>query len=181
MKKRLISLMLAAAATAVGLAGPAAAAPGDTIVTLTVVGSGGLTISVPLASNLGTGSEGTTISGQMGPVVVLDLRALLTPAWTASVVSTAFTTGGAGPGESIPAANVKYWSGPATITLGTGTFTPGQINAAAAQVINVPRTAFSHTGGTGSNSATWNPTLVVAIPADAVGGVYTGTVTHSVV
>ncbi|MDI1463408.1 hypothetical protein QEZ54_20720 [Catellatospora sp. KI3] len=180
MKKRLISLALAAAAT-VGLAGPAAAAPGDTIVTLTVVGSGGLTISVPPASSLGTGNEGTTLSGPMGLVIVSDLRASLTPAWNASVVSGAFTTGSAGPGETIPAGNVKYWSGQATVTVGTGTFTPGQMNAGAAQVINVPRTAFSHAGGTGSNSATWNPNLVVTIPADAVGGIYTGTVTHSVV
>lgn len=38
----------------------------------------------------------------------------------------------------------------------------------------------SHTGGTGNNFATWNPTLVVNVPVGTVQGVYTGTVTHSV-
>jgi hypothetical protein len=31
-----------------------------------------------------------------------------------------------------------------------------------------------------SISATWNPTLIVDIPAGAVAGTYTGTITHSV-
>ncbi|MFJ9847707.1 hypothetical protein ACIRYZ_46300 [Kitasatospora sp. NPDC101155] len=58
--------------------------------------------------------------------------------------------------------------------------TPGQATAAQAQSLNVSRTAYSLTGGTGNNSATWNPTLVVAIPASAVNGTHTGTVTHSI-
>ena len=41
-------------------------------------------------------------------------------------------------------------------------------------------TAMSLTGGAGSNSASWNPTLVVNVPAAAVAGTYSGTVTHSV-
>jgi hypothetical protein len=49
-----------------------------------------------------------------------------------------------------------------------------------AQTLNVSRTAFTLTAGTGNNTATWNPTLVVALPAAAVVGTYTGTVTHSV-
>jgi hypothetical protein len=49
-----------------------------------------------------------------------------------------------------------------------------------AQSLSVPRTAFTLTLGVGDNSATWNPTLIVSVPASAVAGVYTGTVTHSV-
>jgi len=41
-------------------------------------------------------------------------------------------------------------------------------------------TAYSGTALVGANTATWNPTLVVNIPAAAVAGTYTGTVTHSV-
>ena len=36
------------------------------------------------------------------------------------------------------------------------------------------------TAGVGNNTATWDPTLAVAVPAAAVGGAYTGTLTHSV-
>jgi len=43
-----------------------------------------------------------------------------------------------------------------------------------------PVTAFTHTGGTDGNSATWNPGLVISVPATALTGAYTGTVTHSV-
>ncbi|WJK42161.1 hypothetical protein O7608_07170 [Solwaraspora sp. WMMA2056] len=43
-----------------------------------------------------------------------------------------------------------------------------------------PVTAFSHDGGTGNNSATWNPTLDVNVPLANIAGTYTGTVTHSV-
>ncbi len=36
------------------------------------------------------------------------------------------------------------------------------------------------TAGVGNNSATWDPTIAVAVPATAVGGAYTGTLTQSV-
>ncbi|MFE3903760.1 hypothetical protein ACFXPY_26490 [Streptomyces sp. NPDC059153] len=34
--------------------------------------------------------------------------------------------------------------------------------------------------GVGDNTATWNPTVAVDVPAGAVGGAYTGTLTQSV-
>ncbi|MEU6410670.1 hypothetical protein [Microbispora sp. NPDC046933] len=34
--------------------------------------------------------------------------------------------------------------------------------------------------GSGDNSATWDPTIVITVPAQAVAGTYTGTVNHSV-
>ncbi|RLP96094.1 hypothetical protein EAD89_00260 [Micromonospora sp. BL4] len=177
MRRKLLA-GLAGVAAVVALAGPAAAE--DTIVTLTVDAAGGLSITVPATANIGHGVEGSTVSGQLGPVTVLDQRGSLTPNWTATVISTDFVTGGGSSGETIPNINVLYWSGSATATAGGGTFTPGQQTAAQQQIINVPRTAFSHTGGTGNNFATWNPTLVVNIPDGTVGGTYTGTVTHSV-
>ncbi|GAA5197686.1 hypothetical protein GCM10023322_69480 [Rugosimonospora acidiphila] len=177
MKKALVGSGLAGLALAVGSAVPAMAA--DTATTLTVT-SAGLSISVPGTANIGTGGPGTTISGQLGTVTVTDARALLNASWNASVISTDFTTGTASPAETIPNINVLYWSGPATATAGPGTFTPGQPAAADAVIINVPRTAFSLTGGTGNNAASWNPTLQVNVPNGTVGGIYTGTVTHSV-
>jgi hypothetical protein len=181
MRKRLFATGLASLALVAGLAAPAQAEDiGTTIVTFSVTGAGGLDVTVPATANLGSGTAGATVSGQLGPITVLDQRASLTPNWTATVTGSDFVTGAGTAEETIPAINVSYWSGPATSTAGTGTFTPGQPTSAQAVIINVPRTAFSHTGGTGSNFATWNPTVLVAIPADAVGGTYTGTVTHSV-
>ncbi|WP_410812648.1 hypothetical protein [Micromonospora sp. 067-2] len=181
MRHRLLAAVLAGAAVSAALGAPALADQKDTTVTLTVNASGGLSITVPATANLGQGTEGSTVSGQLGPVTVLDQRGSLTPNWSASVISTDFKTGGGTSGETIPNINVEYWSGNATSTAGTGSFVPGQPTAADRVIINVPRVAFSHSGGSGNNFATWNPTLVVNIPAGTVQGVYTGTVTHSVV
>jgi hypothetical protein len=152
---------------------PASAA--DTTVTFAIT-TAGLTISAPGAVNIGSVASGSTsISGQIGPVTVTDLRGTLGGSWTATVTGTDFTTGTATPAETIPVLNVSYSPGDATSTTGTGTFTPGP-----GGIINVPRVAFTGTALTGNNSATWNPTLTVTIPAATVAGTYTGTVTHSV-
>ncbi|MEY2419168.1 MAG: hypothetical protein QOG90_1848, partial [Actinomycetota bacterium] len=68
----------------------------------------------------------------------------------------------------------------ATSTSGTGTFTPGQLLAANKVTLGATRTAFSATVVVGNNSAAWNPTVIVNVPANAVAGAYSGTVTHSV-
>lgn len=157
-----------------------AATSGATTTTFTVTGSA-LSITVPASTvNLGSGAPGGTISAQLGAVQVTDARALLVAAWTASVTATAFTTGGGTTDETVANSSVSYWSGTATANTGTAVFTPGQANAAAAQTMGSSRTAFAVTAGVGNNSATWNPTLIVALPAQAVVGTYTGTVTHSV-
>jgi hypothetical protein len=68
---------------------------------------------------------------------------------------------------------------PASVNLGSGaaaTSLTGQMGP----VTVTDRTAFTLTLGVGNNSFTWNPSLIVAIPAAAVAGLYTGTVTHSV-
>jgi len=177
---RKMFLMVAAAVTVAAVATPAAAQPsGDTIVTFTVSTSD-LIIQVPAAVNLGSAFPSQTLSGSLGNVTVSDQRAALTATWTASVVSTAFTTGAGTPDEVIQPNVVDYWSGPAVSTTGDGTFVPGQPTAADAVSLNLPRTAFSKTSGAGVNTAVWNPTLAIAIPGDSVAGLYQGTVTHSV-
>jgi hypothetical protein len=172
-------LLLTAAAAAVLLLFTVPVSAQNTTVTLTVQ-AGSLAVSVPGAADLGTVDPGVTRSGQIGTVTVTDQRAALSAAWTASVSSTAFTTGGGTTSETIPNTAVSYWSGPATSTTGTGTFTPGQAAAGNAVILSQQRTAFSLTGGVGSNAASWNPTLVIVVPAAAVVGTYTGTVTHTV-
>ena len=182
MIKRL-TIVLGAMAAVAGLSmSPAdAAQTGPTTVTF-AVNAGALNITVPATVSIGSAAPGATVSGQLGAVTVTDERGLLTATWTTRVTTTAFTTGGATTAETIPVSSVKYASGPATASAGVGVFTPGQANAAAAAAIPAAPglVAFTLTAGVGNNSATWNPTLVVAVPAAAVAGTYTGTVTHSV-
>jgi hypothetical protein len=183
MRIRYALAVLAATFMAAGAAiGPAdAATSGNTTTTFTVSVTGtGLAITVPGTASLGTGTPGSTITAQLGTVQVTDSRAVDPAAWTASVTSTDFTIGGTA--DTIPVADVAYWSGPTTATVGSGTFTPGQPTSADRVPLSAvtPLTAMSLAGGAGSNSASWDPTLVVSVPAAAVAGLYEGTVTHSV-
>jgi len=151
----------------------------DTTTTFTV-STGALTISVPATASLSNAAPGTSATGALGTVTVSDLRANLVAAWTATAASSDFTTGAAAPAETIPATDVSYWSGAATATTGTGTFTPGQAAVGDAVAIDTAQTAFALTDGVGNNTAAWNPHVIVAVPAQAVAGLYTGTITHSV-
>lgn len=178
MRSKLVGAVIAGLALVVGSA--TAASAEDTIVTVTVTAPDGLAITVPATANIGAGVPGSTVSGQLGAVTVSDERAALNASWNTTVIATDLTTGGGTPAETIPNINILYWSGTATSTTGNGTFTPGQETPAEAEIINVPQTAFSLSGGNGVNSASWNPTIVVNIPSTAIAGTYTGTVTHSV-
>jgi hypothetical protein len=175
-----VKLLLAAVLALMVVFGHASVASAEDSNVQFTVGAGALGISVPGSADLGSGDPGTTISAQLGAVTVTDARAGLTASWTASVSSTAFTTGGATTAETIANSAVQYWSGPATATSGTGTFTPGQAAAGNAVTLAAQRTAFSLANGVGNNTAAWNPTLAINVPAAAVGGTYEGTVTHTV-
>ncbi|WP_240197541.1 hypothetical protein [Nonomuraea lactucae] len=153
----------------------------ETTVTFAVTSGDGLQVTVPDGPvSLGSAEPGDQISGPLGGITVSDERAALGATWTATVSGTDFTTGGGTPAETVPDGDIGYWSGPATATTGTGTFVPGQPNASDAEWLNHPYTAFRKTSGSGYNSATWNPTIVVDVPAEAVEGTYTGTISHSV-
>ena len=159
----------------VALPTSADAAPGGTSATVTIVG-GTLSISVPPdAGNLGTRTNtvaGGTISGSLGQVQVNDARsAAAGSGWVMSVISTAFTPSA---GPTIAASAVGYAAGPIT-KVGTATFTandPTNLTGVSAAV--------TATGITGDNSATWNPTINVAVPGGMAAGVYSATITHSV-
>ncbi|GAA3093367.1 hypothetical protein [Streptosporangium carneum] len=154
----------------------------STTVSFTVTAQNGLTIAVPdVPANIGGGVPGNQISGPLGAITVTDQRAALAATWTASVIAASggFTTGGGTAAETISTADALYWSGTATTT-GTGTFVIGQADRAAAQSLDVSRTAYAKTTGSGNNSATWTPNIVINIPAQAVVGTYTGTINHSV-
>ncbi|MFJ6165977.1 hypothetical protein ACIQH6_12750 [Micromonospora orduensis] len=182
MRTAKICLAGAAAAMVGLLAAPAAAAPTDTTTTTFEVLAGTLDIVAPDTADLGSGAPGGTITGQLGTVTVTDSRASADASWVATVTATVFQTGTGSPPETVLPEEINYWSGPATGVTGTGTFTPGQLTAGDAAPLSsvTPLTAFTHSGGTGGNTAAWNPTLVVNVPLDSIAGVYTGTVTHSV-
>jgi hypothetical protein len=168
---------IASAATAAPavLAQSSAPSAGDPATTVTfTVTSGALTMTAPASVNLGSGAPGTTISGAVGAVTVTDDRALLSAAWTAVASSTNWTTGAGTSAETIPATDVGYAPGSITTT-GTITATGAPITLS-----NTAATVVTGTAGIGNNTATWNPTLAVAVPPAAVGGVYTGTLTQSV-
>jgi hypothetical protein len=111
---------------------------------------------------------------------VTDQRGSTGASWTVTVTATPFVTGGGTAAETIPQSQVSYWSGPATAVTGTGTFTPGQPTAATAVNLAAARAAFTLASGSPTNSASWNPTLSVSVPAGAVSGRYVATITHSV-
>jgi hypothetical protein len=141
------------------------------------VTGGALSITVPadsgsLGSRVNTVGGGT-ISGPLGQVQVNDARsAAAGSGWVVSVISTAFTPPS---GPTIAASAVGYAAG-AIVKTGTATYTannPGDLTGV------VP--AVTASGITGDNSATWNPTINVAVPGGTVANVYSATITHSVV
>ena len=145
----------------------------DTTVTFTVT-SGDLTMTAPDTVDLGSGAPGTTISGALGAVTVTDDRALLAATWTVTASASDWTTGDATPAETIPATDASYDPGSITTTgTATDTGTPITLSDTAAPVV-------AETDGVGDNTASWDPTISVAVPAPAVGGAYTGTLTQSV-
>lgn len=144
------------------------------------IAAGSLSISVPSSATLPTVVPGGRSSGPLGTVTVTDTRGSGPATWTATVSATAFVTGGRSTGETIPLTSTSYWSGPATAVTGSGTLTPGQPSSVNAVNLSSARTAFSLAAGSSLNSASWNPSLAISVPAAAVGGLYTATITHSV-
>jgi hypothetical protein len=177
MRTRSLLAAIAAGMLTLLIALPASAdTSGISAATVTVDG-GFLSITVPAdAGNLGTRINtvgGGTISGSLGQVQVSDARsAAAGSGWITSVISSAFTPT---PGTAIAASAVSYSAG--TITkVGTATYTannPGNLTGVSPAV--------TATGITGDNSATWNPTISVAVPGGAVAGLYSAIITHSVV
>jgi hypothetical protein len=166
-----------AGALALVIGGPASAdTTGASTATVTVTG-GSLAITVPADSgSLGTRMNsvgGGTIAGPLGQVQVTDARsAAAGSGWVASAISTAFTPTA---GPAIAASAVSYSAGSIT-KVGTATYT-----ANAAPSLTGVSPVVTATGITGDNSATWNPTITVAVPGGTVATTYAATITHSVV
>jgi hypothetical protein len=173
---RVFTPVAAAAALALAVVTPAEAAPGDTSVTFNI-GAGALTITVPASANLGTYPAGLTTlaaTGQLGDVTVTDNRGIaLLNGWAVTASSTDFVS----TDYTVPKAQVVYASGSVTTTpAGLSLTLPG------ASALGLPLPVVTKIGvlGLGSSTATWDPTLTVTFPLNAVVGTYNGTITHSV-
>ena len=144
---------------------------GPTTTTFTVT-NGALTITTPDSVNLGSGAPGTTIGPTaLGTVTANDNRASASASWAATVSSTDFTSGS----QTIPAPDATYTTGTVAKT-GTITIT----SVPTLTLTGAAQTVVSGTAGIGDNSATWDPTIAIAVPVSAVAGLYSGTITHSV-
>lgn len=174
---RLWSPLMMMAAGLPGLSVPASAAGARSAVL--AMRAPELAITVPTSAALGGAAPGGTISAHLGTVKVDDGRLVLAN-WTATASATNFVTGGGSAAETIAKSRLSYWSGPATATTGVGVRVPGQLTAANAVSLANPVTAFALQAVVLGTSTSWNPTIVVAVPAGAVAGTYTGTVTHPV-
>jgi hypothetical protein len=142
---------------------------------------GTLSISAPGLLDLGDATPGGgLLSARMGTVTVTDTRGVVDGAWTVRVSATPFTTGGGAAGQRVAPSAIAYWSGPATARSGTAVLAPGQLGPAQAVPLTTTRTAFSATGVAGDNTAAWDPTVLVRVPASAVAGRYRGAIIHSV-
>jgi hypothetical protein len=167
-------VLLACSVATIAAAAALPAAGADTTATFTLT-AGALSISAPAGSvSIGTQTVSpspSTISGQLGVVTVTDQRGGATT-WVASVIVTAFTPTTGPAVTAIAAVNVSYAAGVIT-----------QVGVTATKPATTDLTGVSpvvNGVSTGLSSAAWNPTISVALPANAQPGVYTATITHSV-
>jgi uncharacterized repeat protein (TIGR01451 family) len=159
--------------TAPGSTCPSGTSPGCTV-TVAVV-AGGLSITTPAGVGLGSAAPGGTISANLGTVQVTDNRGF-GASWTATVATSAFSTGTGIPVETIPAGNGTYDISALSQATGSATFT----FAPATTLSTTPQAVVSATNVAGNTTATWNPLISVSVPSTIIAGPYTGTITHSV-
>ncbi len=152
-------------------AGPAG--PGCSVTVAVVAGP--LTITVPATAGLGSAAPGGTLSAGLGTVQVTDDRGFGAD-WTATVSGTSFATGAGTPAETIPAEDAQYLIAALTQAIGQATFTP----VPAIQLSASPQAVVSATNVAGNTTVSWDPAIQVSVPATAVSGDYTATITHSV-
>lgn len=156
-------------------AAPASAAPdGSTEATFCIDG-GTLDITVPASATWGNAVIDGSYGVPLGTISVNDQRAALVGSWITTAVSSAFVTGNASPEETIQD-GVTYNSTEPYDVVGNGTLQPELMGVS----IETPAPVMSKLDGAGNNSVSWDPWMFIIVPADAVAGVYAGTIVHSV-
>lgn len=174
-KGMIIISLLATGAGVLAAAVPASAdTTGNTPVTLEVT-NGSLNITVPTDSvDLGSVTASTspqTVSALLGTVTVTDGRGG-TAGWTVTANGVDFT----GPQSiSVSAPGSSSYLTPVAGVTGTASVAASDLSP-----IYPPGPVQVATGVNGINSATWNPTIQITVPANALVGTYHSTITHSV-
>jgi hypothetical protein len=149
------------------------------------INSGGLSISVPAtAANLTSsgavtlGENGATVTGQLGATTVTDTRGLGSPGWTVTAASSDYSDGA---GHTIAKGQVSAYSGlPTDVTSLISALIVPTIGLLPVNLAT-PQTLIAAPVPLGlSNHATYNPTVNIAVPANAVAGTYFGTITQTV-
>ncbi|WP_291057536.1 hypothetical protein [Herbiconiux sp.] len=168
---RILAGIATSAALTLVVAVPAMAVPGPPESTVTAEVTGGsLTITAPASTILNSAAPGLDASGSLQGVSVTDERAI-EGTWTASYSITDFTsttTDAVIPSDAFEINAVVPTATTGTIDLETFTRTGAGPSAVASATV------------VGNNSATWVEGILVHVPAGALAGVYTATLTHSV-
>lgn len=157
---------------------PASAVESTT--TTTTVDGGSVIIAVPTALTLPNVKPGTTTTATVAGVKVTDERAGQT-GWKADAQITDFVANTVVIGDtttkaSIAATNATYTAGPAAVS---GTATVAATAGAQALGGATAVTTQTATAVSGNNTATWDATLSLAAPSDALADTYTATLTQS--
>ena len=175
----LTTVAAALIAAALAAASPASAASNTQIVAFTVT-SGTLAISpgtpaVGTHSTLTNGITGASID--LGLTTVADTR-INSTGWAVSAATTDFTLT---PGTTTITKTNATFAVPTTplSVLGTSTFTTHTTPTAVDPTGNVANLVVA--SSTGINTATFNPQLSVTIPNGTATGIYTATITQTVV
>jgi hypothetical protein len=152
----------------------------STAVTFTLT-AGVLAIDAPTSASLAsvsTSSTATQATGNLGTTTVTDNRAGVLAAYTVALTSGNFTTGGSTAQETIQGSTVTGYSGTVTHTNATLTKVPLGTTSTAPVAAPVPIMGLS--AYTGTDVASYNPGVIIPIPATNAAGLYSGTITQTV-
>jgi hypothetical protein len=179
LKLRLPVVIAVAAVLVAAGAAPALAAdsgPAQTSATFALSG-GDLTLTAMQSATLSSSASGDTdIIGKLGAVSVSDLRGG-TQAWAVSAASTDFVGTGARPTHS---QGITYRAGMPSVT-GNVNFPEDSVTARDSPLASTgPSTVVDPNSVYGNNTATWNPKIVVRMPANALADNYSATITTSI-
>lgn len=176
------ALLLLSALAIVGVGGVFTATPTSAEgVTFELTG-GSLAVAEPSTATItgGTvaGTVGTSLTGALGSTVVTDTRGGTTGWFSKVTGTTAFTNGT----TVIPVTSIKVWVPGAVSTTGVVVATAGTFltQATGLALTTSAQTLVTATAVIGNNTATFTPSIAVAIPADATVGTYSGAVTQTV-
>ena len=132
-------------------------------------------MTAPATASLSPGAPGTTISGALGTVTVVDDRAALAATWTAAASCTDFTNTTIPAAASIPAGDATY--GPGTMHRDHHRGRRPRYTHHALR--HRPARRGRHRRHRGQHRHL-GPDIAVNVPIAAVNGGYTGTLTQSV-